>query len=196
MKKYFFLLVALSLFPAFAFASEDCSVYTSAITKFQSEVLDLNYEYNHVAEKIQLQSSWYETTKSFLDSKIRFEQNKIAIQISDKNIEIERQKLKYNACIQANYQEEVSNYNQAITKQAQVSEEIQKIQEQDAYYAQKAKEDTAKLQAQIEADKKAKEVASIKNAKLVKIEQNKKRIADIRKKAEERRKKLAESKKK
>lgn len=131
-----------------------------------------------------------------MNLEVQSEQNRIAVQISDKNIEIERQKLKYNACIQANYQEEVSNYNQAITKQAQVSEEIKKIQEQDAYYAQKAKEDTAKLQAQIETDKKAKELANIKNVKLTKIEQNKKRIADIRKKAEERRKKLAESKKK
>lgn len=53
MKKYFFLFVVLSLFPVFTFASEDCSVYTSTITKLQSEILDLNYEYNHVRENLE-----------------------------------------------------------------------------------------------------------------------------------------------
>lgn len=127
-----------------------------------------------------------------MNLEIQSEQNKIAIQISDKNIEIERQKLKYNACNQANYQEKVLSYNQAIIKQAQASEEIQKIQEQDAYYAQKAKEDTIKLQAQIEAEKKARAIEEVKKQRLAKIKANKKRIAEARKKVQEKAKQLRE----
>lgn len=186
MKKYIFLFSFFLCIPSFVSATEDCSTYTSQITKLQSEILDLNYQYNHVAENIQLQSSWYETTKNFLDSKIRFEQNKIAVQISDKNIEIERQKIKYNTCLQSNYQEELTNYNQAIARQAQNAIDIKKTQEQDAYYAQKAKEDTIKLQLQIETDKKKQQADSIKNARIAKIAENKKRIEEMRKKTKER----------
>ncbi len=53
MKKYNLLIIVLSLFPVFVFASEDCSIYTNTITKLQSEILDLNYDYNHVRESLE-----------------------------------------------------------------------------------------------------------------------------------------------
>ncbi len=152
----------------------------------QSEILDLNYDYNHVSEKVNSSLAWAWATWYRIALEIQWEQNKIAIQISDKNIEIERQKMKYNACLQSNYQEELANYNQAIARQAQNAADIKKTQEYDAYYAQKAKEDTAKLQIQIEADKKIQQAEAIKNTRIAKIAENKKRIEEMRKKIKER----------
>lgn len=79
--------------------------------------------------------------------------------------------------------ESLKEYQLKLVK-AQLAEiEIKKTQEQDAYYLLKAKEDTERLQKQIEADKKKWGTQVIINKKKIKAEQNKKRLQEIRDKA-------------
>ena len=84
------------------------------------------------------------------------------------------------------YNQSISQQAQAVAQQAQAAVDIKKTQEYDAYYAQKAKEDTVKLQIQIEADKKIQQAEAIKNTRIAKIAENKKRIEEMRKKIKER----------
>lgn len=181
MKKFILFFALIVVFPVSTFAMEDCSVYTTQITKLQSNILDLYSSQNTILSDMNAevkrvsQLKWDMPAISFnnyitgVKSPYLEKLSLIDLDISNLKIEIERQKLKYNTCIENNYTEEKSNQVQGAVRKAQ--------------------EDTAQLQVQIEQEKKKKTQEAIKKAKLARIEVNKKRMAEIRKKAEEKRKK-------
>ncbi len=184
------------LFPIFSFAQEDCSIYSSQITKARADIVDYKYEYVRLADLTASEVKKFKTSYhggisgytmnlrllAITNSGIEA-QNSVLVKISYKEVEIEKLNLSYSACVQGNYSQVIQDSTTKLSTDEKVKEEITKLKAYDEYYAQKAKDDTIKLQKQIEEDKKNREKQAIIDKKKEKAEQNKKRLQEIRNKA-------------
>ncbi len=106
----------------------------------------------------------------------------LAIQISTKESEISQLRLIYQDCTTLKSE---TNYNE-ISQQNEVRkkalEEKEKLAKMDAYYAEKAKEATEALQKQIVKEEKLRKAKASQENRKARIEQNKKRLSEIREK--------------
>ena len=200
MKKAFLLVFLSFLISANSFAEENCSRYFEQMNNVRITITDLKDQYNRIGEQIDeairvfrsQHSGTSQMSKMSVMSFLKVSSSALldsydakAVQISTKEAELSQLRLIYQDCTQSSSTNTYTDTAQLTEIQRKAQEEKKKLQEMDAYYAKMAKEATEKLQLQIEKDAKLRKTTTVQESRKTKVEQNKKRLENIRMKLKE-----------